>query len=211
MSQRPRILVVGAGPTGLTAAVELARRGYRPRIVDRNDGPTPLSKAVGISARSLELLEPSGATGRLLAEGLRIPHGCIHFAGRTLGALRFSALRHRFNFLLALPQSETEAILAEILTGLGATVERRTALADLKAVGERVEVVLEGPGGREEAEYDFVYGADGVHSRARDGLGLPFEGYVTRLDWRMPDPGLADAPHPPGVPPPSLPHTRSAR
>src|SRR3546814_10899734 len=64
MSQRPRILVVGAGPTGLTAAVELARRGYRPRIVDRNDGPTPLSKAVGISARSLELLEPSGATGR---------------------------------------------------------------------------------------------------------------------------------------------------
>src|SRR3546814_2833536 len=90
MSQRPRILVVGAGPTGLTAAVELARRGYRPRIVDRNDGPTPLSKAVGISARSLELLEPSGATGRLLAEGLRIPHGCIHFAGRTLGALRRS-------------------------------------------------------------------------------------------------------------------------
>src|SRR3546814_4509547 len=73
MSQRPRILVVGAGPTGLTAAVELARRGYRPRIVDRNDGPTPLSKAVGISARSLELLEPSGANGRLLAEGLRIP------------------------------------------------------------------------------------------------------------------------------------------
>src|SRR3546814_10096375 len=93
MSQRPRILVVGAGPTGLTAAVELARRGYRPRIVDRNDGPTPLSKAVGISARSLELLEPSGATGRLLAEGLRIPHGCIHFEGRTPGALRFSALR----------------------------------------------------------------------------------------------------------------------
>src|SRR3546814_10935702 len=124
MSQRPRILVVGAGPTGLTAAVELARRGYRPRIVDRNDGPTPLSKAVGISARSLELLEPSGATGRLLAEGLRIPHGRIHFAGRTLGALRFSALRHRVNFLLALPQRATSAIPAEIPPGRRRRLQR---------------------------------------------------------------------------------------
>src|SRR3546814_10761014 len=105
----------------------------------------------------------------------------------------------RFNCLLALPQSETEAILAELLTGLGATGERRTALADLKAVGERVEVVLEGPGGREEAEYDFVYGADGVHSRVRDGLDIAFEGYVHRREWSIADAELAERPHEPGV------------
>src|SRR5690606_10000157 len=56
----PGVLVVGAGPTGLAAAIELARRGERVSVIDRNDGPTPLSKAVGIAAHSLDLLEPSG-------------------------------------------------------------------------------------------------------------------------------------------------------
>src|SRR3546814_2630915 len=67
-------------------------------------------------------------------------------------------------------------------------------LADLKAVGERVEVVLEGPGGREEAEYDFVYGADGVHSQVRDGLDIAFEGYVHRREWSIADAELAEWP-----------------
>src|SRR3546814_15685212 len=60
-------------------------------------------------------------------------------------------------------------------------------------------VVLEGPGGREEAEYDFVYGADGVHSRVRDGLDIAFEGYVHRREWSIVDAELAEWPHEPGV------------
>ena len=54
------ILIAGAGPTGLTAAVELARRGIVPRVIDRNDRPSQLGKAVGISPRSLDILEASG-------------------------------------------------------------------------------------------------------------------------------------------------------
>jgi len=199
MSSGPDILVVGAGPTGLTAAVELARRGYRPRIVDRNEGPTPLSKAVGIAPHSLELLEPSGVTERLLARAIRIPHGRLHFGGRSLGAVRFSRLRHRFNFLLALPQSETESILAAALAGLGVTVERRTALTALKTAGDSVEAVLEGPDGREEAHYRTVYGADGVHSRVRDDLGIAFAGYTHERVWSIADAELADWPYEEGV------------
>src|SRR3546814_11778726 len=60
-------------------------------------------------------------------------------------------------------------------------------------------VVLEGPGGREEAEYDFVYGADGVHSRVRDGLDIAFEGYVHRREWSIADAELDEWPHEPGV------------
>jgi 2-polyprenyl-6-methoxyphenol hydroxylase-like FAD-dependent oxidoreductase len=195
MAEHPSILVAGAGPTGLTAAVELARLGHRPRIVDRNEGPTPLSKAVGISAHSLELLEPSGVTGRLLAEGLRIPRGHVHAGGRELGTIRFSDLPHRFNFLLALPQSDTETILAEVLAGFGVTVERRTTLAGLRQAGGRVEVVLEGPGGREEAPFDTVYGADGVGSRVRESLGVAFEGYDHARDWSIADAELADWPY----------------
>lgn len=199
MGESPQILVVGAGPTGLTAAVELARRGFRPHIIDRNEGPTPLSKAVGISARSLELLEPAGVTERLLAAGQRIPFGQIHFGGRPLGALRFSLLRHRFNFLLALPQSETETILAEVLAGFGVAVERRTALVELVQDESGIAATLEGPAGRETARYAWVYGADGVHSTTRNAVGIAFEGYSHRHDWSIADVELMEWPHAPGA------------
>src|SRR5690606_22988541 len=109
------ILIVGAGPTGLTAAVELARHGIVPRIIDRDDAPTPLSKAVGISSHSLDLLEPSGVTARLLNAGIRIRRGHVHYGTRELGVVRFDVLHHRFNFLLSLPQSETETLMADVL------------------------------------------------------------------------------------------------
>jgi 2-polyprenyl-6-methoxyphenol hydroxylase-like FAD-dependent oxidoreductase len=72
MNRNLRILIAGAGPTGLTGAVELARRGFRPRIIDKDPGPTPLSKAVGISPNILDLLAASGVTERLLALGFPI-------------------------------------------------------------------------------------------------------------------------------------------
>lgn len=183
----PSVLIVGAGPTGLTAAVELARRGFAPRIVDRNAAPTPLSKAVGIQAHSLDLLEPSGATERLLAAGLRIAGGTVHHRGRVLGRLDFTALRHRFNFLLSLPQSETEEVLAGVLAGLGVTVERNTTLAELSEDGDGVRVALDDPQGRETARFDFVYGADGVHSTVRQALGFDFAGYTHAREWSIAD------------------------
>ena len=66
------LLIVGAGPTGLTAAVELARRGLIARIIDKKSDPLPLSRAVGINAHSLTLLEASGVAERLLAAGIVI-------------------------------------------------------------------------------------------------------------------------------------------
>jgi 2-polyprenyl-6-methoxyphenol hydroxylase-like FAD-dependent oxidoreductase len=199
MTNKPGVLIVGAGPTGLTAAVELARRGFAPRIIDRDEGPTPLSKAVGISSRSLDLLEPSGVTERLLAVGIRIRHGHFWFDGRELGAFDFSVLPHRFNFLLSLPQSDTETIMADILAGFGIAVEWRTTFVALERAGREVEAELHGPSGQQAARFDFLFGADGAQSTVRRTLGLNFEGYTHHRTWSIADAEIADWPYQPGA------------
>ncbi len=190
----PGVLVVGAGPTGLTAAIELARRGVPVRIVDRNAGPTPLSKAVGIAAHSLELLEPSGVAQHLLERGRRITHIRFHHAGHEIAALDFRHLRHRFAFLLALPQHETEATMTEVLAGLGVEVQRQTELIGLRQAGDTVLVELASPAGRTIARVGYVFGADGIHSRVREQAGLHFEGYQHERCWSIADVVLEDWP-----------------
>ena len=77
-----RVLIAGAGPTGLTAAIELARRGVEVRIVEKRAEGSGLSRAVGIMPKSLELLADSGVAERLLAEGIRMAHFQIFLDGR---------------------------------------------------------------------------------------------------------------------------------
>ena len=184
MTAKPAILIVGAGPCGLTAALELTRRGYVPRIIDKESGPTPLSKAVGISPHSLEILEPTGVTERLLASGIRMQSVQARYEGALLATIALSRLPHRFNFLLALPQSETETIMEAVLAGLGVTVEWNTELTAVRVAGAAVEVELNG--GQAEA-FDYVYAADGAHSRVREILGLGFAGYTHKRTWSIAD------------------------
>ncbi|MDA7633092.1 FAD-dependent oxidoreductase, partial [bacterium] len=66
-----RIVIAGAGPTGLTTGVELVRRGIQVEIIDKREGGSTLSRAVGINPQSLEILKPSGVTDELLAQGVR--------------------------------------------------------------------------------------------------------------------------------------------
>jgi 2-polyprenyl-6-methoxyphenol hydroxylase-like FAD-dependent oxidoreductase len=193
----PNILIVGAGPTGLTAGVEFARRGLRPRIIDQKEGPTQLSKAVGISPHSLDILDASGVGQRLLAEGVQVRHVCFRYEKKELGMIDFSIVPHRFNFLLSLPQSRTEAIMADVLAKLGVSVEWETALVGLAQGNESVDTVLESARGREEASFDFVFGADGVHSKVRESIGIPFEGRTHQRPWSIADVELSDWPYEP--------------
>jgi 2-polyprenyl-6-methoxyphenol hydroxylase-like FAD-dependent oxidoreductase len=194
--QKPQVLIVGAGPTGLTAALELARRGYRPRIVDRDPGPTPLSKAVGIAAHTLELLEPSGVTEWLLGIGTRIERGYVWYKDRRIGTIDFTALPHRFNFLLSLPQSETERILAAALAEYGVAVDWNTALVGMQPNGKGVDAILGGSNGgpkpNEEAHFDYVLGADGMHSTVRSAARIPFAGHTYTRDWSIADVSVMD-------------------
>lgn len=191
---QPDVLIVGAGPTGLTAAVELARRGLVPRIIDKKDGPTPLSKAVGISPRSLDLLEKSGVTERLLAHGLRIHGVCVHLGDRPVGEIRLSALRHRFNFLLALPQSDTETLLIERFEALGGMVEWQTEFTTLESLEKGYVVTIRAKDCAEQVTVDTILGADGAGSPVRGAIGVTFDGVTHQRVWSIADVRLSGWP-----------------
>ncbi len=182
---RRRMLVVGAGPTGLTLAVELARHGFHPEIVDKKSEPSQLSRAVGINPRSLELFEPSGMTAKLLGEGIRIRGGILHDDARIFARLRFSLIRHRYNFLLSLPQDQTERLLLEKLATYGVNVRWNTTFEDLAV--DDLGAIVHFAGGEQNGHFEYVFGCDGVGSQVRQSLGITFSGRTYDQPWSVAD------------------------
>ncbi len=90
------MLIVGAGPTGLSAALFLAEHGLPVRIVEQQDGLTTHSKAFGVNPRTLALVESTGVTERLLAQGHRIVAANLWRHGRRVFQLDLTKAGHRF-------------------------------------------------------------------------------------------------------------------
>jgi 2-polyprenyl-6-methoxyphenol hydroxylase-like FAD-dependent oxidoreductase len=181
------VLVVGAGPTGLAAALELARQGRSVRIVDKDPTRSQHSKALGVNARTLELMEPSGVTERLLARGLRLRRFHFRNAERLLATIVLARVNHRYNFMLALLQAETERILEQRLAEHGTTVEWSTEFTGLAADPDRVRATLLAVGEERTVEAAYLIGADGAHSTVRHALGLPFRGVTDPSPWWLVD------------------------
>jgi 2-polyprenyl-6-methoxyphenol hydroxylase-like FAD-dependent oxidoreductase len=172
-AHKTQIFIAGGGPVGLTAAIELRRRGFSPRIVDPDLEVSPQSRALAINPRTLDLLEPSGATQALLAAGHRIKGAIIRYNSQPLFTMNLGLAKHRFNFLLSLPQSETEKILEATLRRQGVSVERGVSLQSFHTGDGEINVQLSN--GRTE-NADFLIGADGTHSTVRKALGFGFPG-----------------------------------
>ena len=181
------ILIVGAGPVGLTAAIELNRRGKAVRIVDRDPEPTSESRAIAIHPRTLDLLEAAGVTERLLAAGVRVKGVRVVAQGRLRATLDLTEIPHRFNFLLSLPQDRTERILLDALGERGIAVEQGTAVTGLEPAADEATVALAGPEGDRQERFAWVIGADGAHSAVRKALGIPFPGAPYPFEWSLAD------------------------
>ena len=189
-------LIVGAGPSGLTAAIELYRRGIPVRIIDKAADFAEQSRAIGINPRTLAILSPSGATERLLAEGTRIERSVIHFPNGRNAKLDFSRINSSYPFMLALPQSRTERLLNDVLTEQGGQVEHKTSLEGLEQDGETVRCRIDGPKGMSDVTAAHLIGADGARSAVREQVGIAFPGDELDNDWTITD-VVMDWPYPP--------------
>lgn len=120
----PDILVVGAGPVGLTLVLALRRQGVAVRIVDKAAARTDKSKAVVIWPRTLDLLDIQGIAQSFVDAGVRSHGARILGEGRELVHAHFDLARCAFPFALLIPQSETERLLEQHLAAAGVQVER---------------------------------------------------------------------------------------
>ncbi len=192
------VLVVGAGPVGLTMAAELARYGMAVRVVDRAAEPTETSKALVIWSRTLELFDRMGCTQPFLDAGIQAHGASIRGGGRILGQARFDDVASAYNFALMIPQSATERLMTEHLATFGVRVEREVEVLAFAQTADGVEVPLRHADGHEElCQANWLIGCDGAHSVVRHALGVEFSGQAQGDDWVLADVRLAG----PGAPP----------
>ena len=188
------VLVVGAGPTGLAAALLLSRADIAVRIIDKAKEPTTLSKALAVNPRTLELLKATDVTPRVLAEGHPIRKMQMVRDGHQVLELNPSELKSDYP-MTALPQSRTEALLTEALAAYGVTPEREVELTGFEQVEGGVRARLRRADASEEVvETPILFGADGSHSRVREGLKLGFSGSSLPEPWKLADVKLERAP-----------------
>ena len=173
----PPVLIVGAGPTGLTLAVELLAAGVPFRLIDSAGTAVHESRALAMQARTLEVLERDGIAARLVAEGDPARVIALH-AAREIDVPLFDGAEERTNypFLLFISQARTEQILLEHLERRGVFVERGTRLVGVAQNSRNVTVELTSSSGSESVEVEFVVGCDGAHSAVRTLGGIEFVG-----------------------------------
>ena len=182
------ILIVGAGPVGLTMAAELARYGLPVRIIDKNPKATETSKALVVWSRTLELMDRMGCTSGFLEAGLKGRGATIRKGTTIIGHNTFDKIASAYNYALMIPQSETEKLLTAHLSSLGVSIEREVELTGFTPATDHVSANLRHADGREEKmETLWLLGCDGAHSAVRHGLGVDFHGATEGDDWLLAD------------------------
>lgn len=186
------VLIAGAGPTGLTLACDLFRRGVRCRIIDAAPDPFVGSRAKGLMPRTLEVFEDLGVIEAVLAGGGAFPP----FRGYTGGAVAWDRTIYEmagfprlpsttdlpYTDFWMVPQWRTCGILRNRLGELGGAVELGTQLTDFLQTADGIRAVLTKDGARQEVRADYLVGADGGGSFVRRRSGLGFIGETDETD-----------------------------
>ena len=174
------VLVVGAGPTGLMLANQLARRGVRVRIIDRHAGPARESRALGVQARTLEIYAHLGIADQAVALGKKADGAVLWAQGRRAARVPLGDIGRDvspYPYLLVLGQDDNERLLGEALRNQGLSVQWNTELVGLAQDTDHVMATLKSPdGSKSEVRVPWLAGCDGARSTVRELSGIPFEG-----------------------------------
>ena len=174
------VIVVGAGPTGLTAAAELARHGARVRVIDKHVGPTLHSRASVVHVRTQEMLSAMGLADRFVARAYPLEAISLHAFGKFMGGIRLSGADSAYPMPRIIGQHVTERLLLERLDELGVPVERGTEAIGLIDDGDGITLRLKQAGGSEsQLRAAYVLAADGADSVLRTMAEIPFDGEKT--------------------------------
>jgi 2-polyprenyl-6-methoxyphenol hydroxylase-like FAD-dependent oxidoreductase len=184
------VIVVGAGPTGLMLAGELALAGVRCRVLERRDGQPNITRAFAVHARTLELLDARG-----LADDL-VPHGVPirQIAPVPGAALDLREVGTRYPMVLMVPQSGTEHLLERRVTAQGVDLSYGAEVVAMRQDADGVELDVVGPTGVRTERAAYVVGCDGAHSIVRRLAGIDFVGKQYETHILLADVHLAEPP-----------------
>jgi 2-polyprenyl-6-methoxyphenol hydroxylase-like FAD-dependent oxidoreductase len=202
-TRKTDVLIVGAGPTGLSLACQLTRYGIDFIVLEKREGVTPYSKALGVHARTLEIYEQMGLAAQAVEEGTIAGRVRLVEAGEPRAEFDLSRVGEgmsAYPYMLVFEQSKNERLLYDYLRSHGKDVDWQTELDSFTHSEEGVTAQAVTPGGdRQTIEAKYIVGCDGPGSVVRHTLGLTFEGstferlfYVAdvRIDWKLPHDAL---------------------
>ena len=192
------VIIIGAGPTGLSLACQLTRFGIDFVVVEKNESFTPFSKALGVQARTLEIYDQLGLAQTAIERGEIADKARLLEGGQIRGEMHFGEFGKglsEFPYMLMLEQSKNEELLYEYLRSHGRDVLWKTELEDFSQSGSGVTAHVKiSSGDTQTINGKYLVGCDGASSPVRHSLGLTFEGstferlfYVAdaRVDWEL--------------------------
>src|SRR5215211_5521786 len=197
------IIIIGAGPTGLSLACQCIRYGIDFVVVEKNEGVTPFSKAIGVQARTLEIYDQIGLAQPAIERGTIAKRVRLIEGGEIRGEMHlanFGKDLSQYPYMLMLEQSKNEELLYEFVRSHGRDVRWNTELENFSQDETGVTAQIKTPSGESETiRGKFLVGCDGASSLVRQALGLTFGGstferlfYVAdaRVDWDFPHDAL---------------------
>lgn len=193
------VIIIGAGPTGLSLACQFIRYGIDFVVVEKNETVTPFSKAIGVQARTLEIYDQIGLAKPAIERGMITDRICLLEGGEVRGEMELADLGaglSQFPFMLMLEQSRNEELLYDFVQRHNGEVLWKTELESFTQDQTGVTAQIKRASGESHTiKAKYLVGCDGASSAVRHGLGLTFEGstferlfYVadTRVDWDLP-------------------------
>jgi 2-polyprenyl-6-methoxyphenol hydroxylase-like FAD-dependent oxidoreductase len=197
------VIIIGAGPTGLSLACQLIRYGIDFVVVEKNATVTPFSKAIGVQARTLEIYDQLGLAQPAIERGAIADRARLIEGGEVRGEMHlgnFGKNLSQYPYMLMLEQSKNEELLYEFVRQHNRDVLWETELETFSQDASGVTAQVKTPSGESVTiSGKYLVGCDGASSPVRHGLGLTFEGstferlfYVAdaRVDWELPHDAL---------------------